>query len=70
MEPDPDARTIEVPEDLAHALLRDPESREVFAAFSYSHQKAYIEWIESAKKAETRAGRMRRLCTKSGRSSG
>lgn len=30
----------------------------VFEQFAYSHQKAYVDWIEDSKKEETRARRI------------
>jgi uncharacterized protein YdeI (YjbR/CyaY-like superfamily) len=34
------------------------KANEAFQKLSYSHQKEYVEWIEAAKKNETRAGRI------------
>lgn len=51
-------RTVEVPADLADALAHAPASAQAFAACSYSHKKEYVDWIESAKKTETRASRI------------
>jgi uncharacterized protein YdeI (YjbR/CyaY-like superfamily) len=34
---------------------------ERYAALAYSHRKWYIEWVEEAKRAETRARRVERL---------
>lgn len=47
-----------VPEELAAALKANAAARKTFAAFSPSHQREYIEWIVSAKRAETRARRL------------
>ena len=50
-------RTVAVPEDLAAAL--DAAGRlGAFDALSYSHQREYVEWIDEAKRAETRARRI------------
>jgi hypothetical protein len=51
-------RTVTVPADLETALRRAPAAAKSFAAFSYSHKKEYVDWIESAKKPETRANRI------------
>ena len=51
-------RTAAVPADFETALKRVPAAAKGFAAFSYSHKKEYVEWIESAKKPETRANRI------------
>jgi uncharacterized protein YdeI (YjbR/CyaY-like superfamily) len=34
--------------------------KEVFEKFSYTHKKEYVEWIEGAKKQETRANRVKK----------
>jgi hypothetical protein len=51
-------RTVAVPADLEAALKRVPSEAKTFAALSYSHKKEFVEWIESAKKPETRANRI------------
>jgi uncharacterized protein YdeI (YjbR/CyaY-like superfamily) len=35
----------------------------LFATLSYSHKKEYVDWIESAKKPETRASRIEKAIT-------
>ena len=47
-----------VPDDLAAALDADPVARRAFDAFPRSATRAILEWISSAKKAETRAARV------------
>lgn len=49
-----------VPGDLAaeFAKRKHAAARKHFDAFAYSHRKEYIEWITSAKRAETRATRI------------
>jgi hypothetical protein len=56
--PDDSPRTVTVPADLETALARTPAKAESFARLSYSHKKEYVDWIESAKKPETRASRI------------
>jgi len=51
-------RTLAVPADLESALVHTPASAEAFARLSYSHKKEFVDWIESAKKPETRANRI------------
>jgi hypothetical protein len=51
-------REVTVPGDLAAALAGDPGAAGFFAALSPSHKKAYVTWIEEAKKPETRAKRV------------
>jgi uncharacterized protein YdeI (YjbR/CyaY-like superfamily) len=57
-EPDSANRKVEIPPYLADALAAHPKAQESFAGYSYSHQKEYVDWINSAKKAETRAARI------------
>ncbi|HQR07447.1 MAG TPA: YdeI/OmpD-associated family protein [Gemmatales bacterium] len=47
-----------VPGDLAAALKKSKTASATFGKFSYSHRKEYIEWIEEAKRPETRAKRV------------
>ena len=51
-------RTVEVPGDLARALERVAAAQEAFERLAYSHQREYVEWIEEAKRPETRARRI------------
>jgi hypothetical protein len=51
-------RVVEVPEDLAKALAKNKKAKEFFAKLAYTHQREYVEWITSAKKAETREARV------------
>ncbi|MGD0737076.1 MAG: YdeI/OmpD-associated family protein [Terracidiphilus sp.] len=51
-------RTVAVPADLQAALARHPAQAKAFDEFSYSHKKEYVDWIESAKKPETRLKRI------------
>ena len=34
--------------------------KEVFDKFSYTHKKEYVQWIEGAKKQETRENRIKK----------
>jgi hypothetical protein len=54
-------RTVEVPADLEAALAKNPAQQQTFAALSYSHKKEYVDWIESAKKPETRLSRFEKM---------
>jgi len=58
VEADHTVRTVTVPDDLAAALVGNPESRAFFDGLSYSHKNAYVSWIEQAKKPETRQARV------------
>ncbi|MCK9481833.1 MAG: YdeI/OmpD-associated family protein [Bacteroidia bacterium] len=50
--------SINIPSDLNEQLQLSPEANAFFEMLPPSHKSAYLEWIESAKKQETR---MRRI---------
>ncbi len=60
IEPDAAPREVTVPADLARALAADDAARAFFDGLPFSHRKEWVRWIEEAKKAETRAGRVTR----------
>ncbi len=60
LEEDAGPRTVEPPEDLAAALEADPRAGAFFAGLSYTHQREYVEWIEEAKREQTRRDRVRK----------
>jgi uncharacterized protein YdeI (YjbR/CyaY-like superfamily) len=49
---------LETPPEFARALKRNKKAAAVFAAFSPSCKREYIEWITDAKRAETRDKRI------------
>lgn len=51
-------RTVEVPADLAEALVADSQAKARFDSLAYSHQKAYVAWVTEAKREQTRADRI------------
>lgn len=56
LELDVKPRTVRVPKDLADAL--DDETRAAFDRMSYTHRREYVEWINEAKREETRRRRV------------
>ena len=56
---DNEPRTVGTPYDLEEALAEASVNHR-FEAMSYSHKKEYVDWIESAKKPETRTRRVER----------
>jgi bacteriocin resistance YdeI/OmpD-like protein/uncharacterized protein DUF1905 len=58
VELDTEPRVTTVPPDFAEALGADDVAKKFFDDLSYSHQRAYLTWIEDAKKAETRQRRI------------
>ncbi len=56
VERDTHERTVGVPADFAKALRA--AERRAFDTMSYTHRKEYVQWIEDAKKPETRFRRI------------
>ena len=63
MERDDTPRTLSVPKDLGNAIANERETEERWEAFSYSWKKEYLDWIEAAKREETRARRIEKAVT-------
>jgi hypothetical protein len=55
---DEEPRTVAVPRDLAETL--DDDSLAYLESLSFTHRKEYVQWIESAKRPETRTARIAR----------
>ena len=51
-------RPLLVPSDLGAALRNNAKARATFKSFSRTHQREYVEWIESASREDTRARRL------------
>lgn len=51
-------RTVTVPDDLAAAFEDHAPARAFYESLSFSNQRGYVDWIESAKKPETRQARV------------
>ena len=49
---------VKVPADLRAALKGDEAASKAFAKLSYSHRREYVDWVEEAKRPETRARRI------------
>lgn len=47
-----------LPDDLRQALAQRGEALKIFAAFSPSKQRDYVEWLDEAKQATTRSRRL------------
>jgi Bacteriocin-protection, YdeI or OmpD-Associated/Domain of unknown function (DUF1905) len=58
MDLDTEPRTVRVPKDLREALAEEPSAKKAFAALSFTHRREYVEWVEEAKRPETRARRI------------
>lgn len=49
---------VEVPDDLARALAKRKATLAAWEKLAPSHRRAYVKWIEEAKRPETRASRI------------
>jgi uncharacterized protein YdeI (YjbR/CyaY-like superfamily) len=52
---------LKVPKIVTDALKTHPAEKAIFDELPDSHKKAYVEWIVSAKKEDTRAARLAKL---------
>ncbi len=69
VELDAEPRVVEVPDDLAAALLADPAAGRIFEGLSFTNRKEYVGWVQAARRAATRQERIARAVDllKSGR---
>ena len=58
IEADLTPRTIEPPRDLMTAMRKRARAFATWKAWSYTHQRELVDWVTSAKKAETRERRI------------
>jgi bifunctional DNA-binding transcriptional regulator/antitoxin component of YhaV-PrlF toxin-antitoxin module len=57
LELDDEPREVVVPAELAAALSADADVRATFDALAFTHRREYAEWVDGAKRAQTRAVR-------------
>lgn len=58
VEPDIEPRLIEIPAELKKAFKVEKEAKTFFDKLSYTHQREYVQWINEAKRDETRQARV------------
>ena len=58
LQEDTQPRAVEIPADLKLELNNYPDAAQIFDALAYTHQKEYVQWIESAKQDKTRQSRI------------
>lgn len=58
VELDVEERVATVPAELKRIFKSNKEAKSAFEKLSYSDQKEYVQWINEAKKAETRQSRI------------
>jgi hypothetical protein len=66
---DGEPRDLTLPDDFTALLDADPDARAAFESLSFTNRKEYVEWLASAKRAETRQRRLDQVTSllKSGR---
>lgn len=64
MEEDTEERIVIVPEDFQQALDGNADAKAFFEGLTASYRGTYVGWIESAKRAETRVGRIEKAIEK------
>ena len=58
VELDEQPRTVDLPSDLAAALVADPEAQHIFDGLSSTNRKEYVAWVVGAKQPATRQRRV------------
>ena len=58
LELDTAPREVVVPAALADALTADPDARAAFDRLAYTHRKEFAQWIDEAKRDDTRQRRV------------
>jgi len=58
VEEDTRPREVIVPQDLKTALQNNPEVAKFYSQLAYTYRKEYVQWIEGAKREETRKRRL------------
>jgi len=58
IEPDTEERIVEIPHELQMALDQNRTAAKFFHSLSYTNRKEYVQWVQSAKKAETKTKRL------------
>ena len=60
IEEDLEPRTVTVPKDLQVRFRAHPAAGTFFSKLSYTHQREYVQWIEGAKRPDTRERRLKK----------
>lgn len=58
VEPDTEERVVEVPPGLKKAFRAEKAAKANFEKLAYTHRREYVNWINEAKKEETRQNRI------------
>lgn len=57
---DTEERIVEAPDDLQALFEQHPEAKSYYDTLSYTHRKEYAQWINEAKRPETRQNRLQK----------
>jgi uncharacterized protein YdeI (YjbR/CyaY-like superfamily) len=57
-------RTVQVPSELKQLFKKNRPAEEFFESLAFTHRREYVEWIVSAKKAETKTRRLETMLEK------
>ena len=60
VEEDVEERVVAIPAELKRIFKSEKAAKAAFEKLSYTHQKEYVNWINEAKKEETRQNRIAR----------
>lgn len=60
----PDNLPVEIPDELRLCFLDEPNAYKIFLTYTDGEQKAFIDWIYSAKKEETKIERIAKTISK------
>ena len=55
----PKTKEVRLPDDVANSIKKDKKAADYFETLSFSNKKEYLEWIVTAKRAETRVERIK-----------
>lgn len=61
VEEDTEPRVVKLPQDMLDMLKNNTAAEAFFKQLSYTHQKEYVQWIEGAKRDQTRYDRLSRM---------
>jgi len=56
---DPAKKLVRLPDDLATVLSKNKKASSFFESLSFTNKKEYVEWVVTAKRAETRKQRVK-----------
>lgn len=64
LERDTEPREVKIPAELNELLGQNPKAKYAFDKLSFTHRNEYVNWIEEAKKPETRQRRLEKTIEK------